>query len=116
MRRAPSGPECLCASPAPSGHWSLCPVAVMAQELADLQAKHREVEAERNRFHELAGTVEAQRDAALSRLEQARRLLDRPAFREHHELCDLMDFHPGAPVKPCNCGRDEMRTALGAST
>lgn len=41
----PGGPECLCASPAPSGHWSLCPVAklaaerdALAQQLADLRA------------------------------------------------------------------------------
>lgn len=44
----PGGPDCLCASPAPVGHWSLCPVAKLQVERDSLAARVSSLEAERD--------------------------------------------------------------------
>lgn len=41
----PGGPDCLCASPAPVGHWSLCPVAKLQVERDSLAARVSSLEA-----------------------------------------------------------------------
>lgn len=91
-------------------------LAEVTTERDQARAERQAAWTQRDAYKLSRDTARSAEAGALSRLSRAREALDRPIGREHHALCDVMDFYPGAPPKPCNCGLDALRAALTEET